>query len=116
MGAAGLISGKEQHPRCADEDVCRARLNAVGLAIGQDEGLRVRAALEPDPGQAAYGAVPAVAANDETGRHDLLAAVAVAQRGRRGVRGVTQAGQLNAAFHAGADRARCSPRMRSVSA
>ena len=77
----------------------RAGLNPVGLGIGQDEGLRIGAALEPDPGQSAYAAVPAVAAGHEAGRGDLLAAVAVAQRGRGGVPGVAQAGQLNAALH-----------------
>ncbi len=45
-----------------------------------------------------------VAAGDVGGGHDLLATVAVAQRGHGGVGGVAQAGQFNAAFHVDADR------------
>ena len=95
---------KEQHPGLGEEDVRRAGFNTVGLGIGKDEGLRIGAALEPDPGQAAYAAVPTVAADHVAGGHDLLAAVAVAQRGRGGVRGVAQADKFNAAFHGDAGR------------
>jgi hypothetical protein len=82
----------------------RAGFNPVGLGIGQDEGLRIGAALEPDPGQAADAAVPTIAAGHITGGHDLLAAIAVAQRGRGGIRGDAQAGQFNAALHRDAGR------------
>ena len=77
----------------------RAGFNAVGLGIGQDEDLRIGAALEPDPGQAADAAVPTIAAGHVAGGHHLLAAIAVAQCGRGGIRGVAQVGQFNAPFH-----------------
>jgi hypothetical protein len=102
---AGLPSGKKNSIPVSERKTCAAPGSIpVGVEVGEDEGLRIGAALEPDPGQAAYGAVPAVAAGHEAGGHDLLAAVAVAQRGRGGVPGVAQADQFNATLHADAGR------------
>ena len=70
--ARGPAQREEQHDALlGQEGVGGVAVQAVDLQVGQDEGLGVGAALERDPGDAAYGAAGAVAA-DQVAGSDLL--------------------------------------------
>jgi len=97
---AGVTRGEEeQHAVVGQEHVRGAGFDAVGFQVGEHEGLRVRAALEPDPGQLADRAVRTIATDHIAGAHLLDRAVAMSQRCRHRVGALMQGGQFDAAVH-----------------
>lgn len=106
---AGRPSGKKNSILPGQERVGRVGGDAVGLGVGEHERLRIRAALEPDPGRGPHGAVHAVAA-DHVPRRDLfLAAVVVAQDDGHRIAARGQTGDLDAAFDGDVGARRTGP-------